>query len=425
MLIWISLLSLYSFAHAEIIPWKEDIPSSLQPFQNNPQLLASLAQNRIVIYAHPTRRTAVPTSKNPNPSVSFHSSAIVLPVSAANIEKTLTHYEQYVGLFPQLKSAKILSKNAQSTQVKYRVSIPTPVPVLNFNEDIIFQHQLGKNSLASIVIDAPIPYAIGKFEWFSLGESKTLVTLTQWGDLNQPKGFLISKILNALPEVKMGIPVSTNAFILESLRKRFSSDKVTALKPGQFPNEALSKAQLDKIAQISQSSNRPFTLIHLPSAVPYQHGPETMRFVTTYQYNAQKPQALQKWTQPKAYQTLFPRQIKSIQTTTLDNKSQSADIKASVGLGVITIPFHFKMNFSFPKPTENLFYANGGDLKYLKGQMQFNPQAQGTLLKMSTAMKIDAQAPFLLRIARSLPYHEVLPTVGANAVFMTKLSAAK
>ena len=203
MLTWISLLSLYSFAHAEIISWKEDIPSSLQPFQNNSQLLASLAQDRIVIYAHPATRTSVPTSKNANPAVSFHSSAIVLPVSTASIEKTLSSYEQYVGLFPQLKSAKILSKNAQITQVKYRVSIPTPVPVLNFNEDIIFQHQLNKNSIASIVIDAPIPYAIGKFEWFSVGENKTLVTLTQWGDLNQPKGFLISKILNAMPEVKM------------------------------------------------------------------------------------------------------------------------------------------------------------------------------------------------------------------------------
>lgn len=425
MLIWISLLSLYSLVHAEIISWKEDIPSSLQPFQNNPELLGSLAQDRIVIYAHPTMRTSIPTSKKENPSVSFHSSAIVLPVNTATLQKSLSHYEQYVGLFPQLKSAKILSKNGLITQVKYRVSIPTPVPVLNFNEDIVFQHQLSKNSMANIVIDAPIPYAIGKFEWFSLGENKSLLTLTQWGDLNQPKGFLISKILNAMPEMKMGIPASTNAFILESLRKRFSSDKVIALKPGQFPDEGLTKNQLDKIAQISQSSNQPFTLIHHLSAVPYQHGPENMRFVTTYQYSAQKPQALQKWTQPKAYQTLFPRQIKSIQTIILENKSQNADIKASIGLGVITIPFHFKMNFSFPKPTENLFYANGGDLKYIKGQMQFITQGQGTLIKMNTAMKIDNQAPFLLKIARSLPYHEVLPTVGANAVFITKLSAAK
>lgn len=41
------------------------------------------------------------------------------------------------------------------------------------------------------------------------------------------------------------------------------------------------------------------------------------------------------------------------------------DFKVSVGLGVTSIPFDFKMRFS---------YANGGDLRYLKGQIQFYRQ---------------------------------------------------
>jgi hypothetical protein len=40
---------------------------------------------------------------------------------------------------------------------------------------------------------------------------------------------------------------------------------------------------------------------------------------------------------------------------------------------------------------------------------------------MTTSMKIDEKAPFLLRAMRSLPYHDVLPAVGGNTVFVQKI----
>ena len=418
----IVILSISQFSQAQIMTWKDNIPSSLQPFHNNPQLLANLAQNRIVIYAHPSTKTFIPTAtQNPNPNVTFTSSAIVVPVSSDVVANTLGNYEQYVGLFPTLKSAKVVEKSGNITQMKYKVSIPTPIPVLNFNEEIRFQHQFTQNSLASIVIDAPIPYGVGKFEWFSLSDQKTLVTLTQWGDLNQPKGFLFRKILTAIPEAKLGIPSGTNAFILESLRRKLTSDSITNLSAEQLPSPQLNPQQLELIAQVSKNAQQPVSLIHPSANVQYPHGRESMRFVTTYQYYPQTPQQLQKWTQPAAYQALFPRQIKSIKTADLSNNTQNAEFKISVGLGVITIPFNFKLNFKYPTATANAFYANGGDLKYLKGQMQFDANQTGTLLKMTTAVKIDDQAPFLLKAMRSLPYHDLLPSVGANTVFAQKI----
>ena len=417
-----ALLFVCANTQAQLISWKENIPSSLEPFQNSPQQLANIVQDKIVVYAHPAQRTTIPTSKkNPNPTVTFTSSAIVLPVSTETIQKTLSQHEQYVGLFPTLKSAKILEKSANTTQVKYKISIPTPIPVLNFNEDIIFQHQLGNNSLSNIVIDAPVPYGVGKFEWFSVGPNKTLVTLTQWGDLNQPKGFLFSKILNAVPEAKLGIPSGTNAFILESLRKKLSTSKSQTLNAGEFPQTDLSSAQLDKIALVSKASQQPVSFIHSSSTVPYQHGREALRFFSTYQYYAKTPQQLQKWLKPDAYQAIFPRQIKNIQINKENNQTENADFKVSVGLGVITIPFDFKLKFKYPNTSTNDFYANGGDLKYVKGQMAIKPYQQGSLFEMTTAAKIDDQAPFLLRAVRSLPYHDVLPAVGANNVFLLKI----
>ncbi|WP_173912345.1 SRPBCC family protein [Acinetobacter sp. Marseille-Q1618] len=417
-------LAASSFSFAQIVTWADNIPSSLKPFQNNAQQLASYVQDDIFIYPQVATKTSLPTLKaNPNPTARFTSAAIIVPVSSQEVAKTLGNYNQYVGLFPTLKSAKLIEQKGNVSQMKYRVSIPTPIPVLNFNEDVVMQHQIANNSISTMVIDAPLPYAVGKLEWFALGDKKTLVTLTQWGDTSQPKGFLFKQILNAIPEAKLGIPTGTGAFVLESLRQRFGLKNTIALAAGQLPEPKLSTAQIQKIDNLSESTGQPVSILNMPTTVPYTHGREMLRFTTTYQAFKESPQQLQKWLQPMSYQSVFPRQIKKITTSALTAQGQDADIKVSIGLGVVSIPFDFKMHFNFPKNNENNFFANGGDLRYLKGQVQLNPQDSGTLMRVTSAVKVDEKAPFLLRAARSLPYHDMLPSTGGNAVFTQKIKA--
>ncbi|RZF49761.1 SRPBCC family protein [Acinetobacter halotolerans] len=418
--IFLCCLTQHSFA--QLVTWTDNIPSALQPFQNKPQILASYTQDHIFIYGHPPVKTSIPTLKsNPQPTANFTSAAIIVPANAQQVAKTLTDFNQYVGLFPTLKSAKTLVHSGNITQMKYRVSIPTPIPVLNFNEDVTMQHQLAANSISTLVIDAPIPYGVGRFEWFALDENRTLIALTQWSDLNQPQGFLVKKILNAIPDAKLGIPSSGSAFILEALRNRFIGSNSTPLAAGQIPNPQLTTSQLTKVTQLSQAAQQPVSFLHAPTTLAYTHGRESMRFTTTYQFYKQSPQQLQKWLHPIAYKELFPRQIKKVSTTTIQNQRQDADVQVNIGLGVINIPFAFKLHFYYPQSTENNFHANGGDLRYIKGQMHLNASNQGSLLKMTTAMKIDEKAPFLLRAMRSLPYHDTLPAVGGNTVFMQKI----
>ena len=418
------LFGISQIGFTQIMTWTDNIPSALQPFQNNPQLLASYTQDTIFIYGHPAVKTSVPTLKsNPQPSVSFTSAAIIVPANTQQVAKTLTDFSHYVGLFPTLKSAKTIEQSGNIVQVKYKVSIPTPIPVLNFNEDVTLQHQIKSNSISSLVIDSPIPYGLGKFEWFALDDHRTLITLTQWGDLNQPKGFIFKKILNAIPEVKLGIPSSTNAFILESLRTRFIKQNIVALNSGQIPSPQLNEAQLAKIAQLSQNAQQPVSYLHAPTSILYTHGREVMRFTTTYQFYQQPTQQLNKWLNPLAYQELFPRQIKKIITSPIQNQGQDADIQVNVGLGVINIPFAFKLHFNYPNTIENNFYANDGDLRLIKGKMIASELNQGTLFKITSSIKIDEKAPFLLRAMRSLPYHDVLPAVGGNTVFVQKIKA--
>ncbi len=409
-------------AFAKLVHWNPQIPSSLDSFNGDAAQLADLTGNRIFIYAHPQQKIKLPTFEVNNArTAQFYSAAVVLPTSTGKVEQLLKHFPNYVGLFPTLKSAKVIESSGNIQQVKYQVHIPTPIPVLNFKENVLMQHQVDKNSISTLIIDAPIPFAAGKLEWFALAENKTLVTITQWGDLNQPKGFLFSKILNALPEAKLGIPSGTNAFLLEALQQRFKSSNPIALPDGQIPQIQLSAQQQQKIANLSQQSSQPVSFI-LPSyQIKQAKAVEQLRFSTTYHYFAQHAEKLQPWLTANASQQLFPKQIKRVDLKQLNAQNVDAHFKVSVGLGVIQIPFNFNVRFHQADASQNQYNAIGGDLKYVKGGMKLLPQAQGTLLQMTTSLKIDNDAPFLIRAMRSMPYHDLLPADGANTVYALKV----
>src|SRR5690606_119400 len=105
----------------------------------------------------------------------------------------------------------------------------------------------------------------------------------------------------------------------------------------------------------------------------------------------------------------------------ISTQQADAHYKVSVGMGVIQIPFDFKLRYQQNSPFQSQFDAMGGDVKSVKAGMTLLPQGQGTLLQMTSSMKIHDQAPFFLCAMRSLPFHEVLPAVGANTVYALKV----
>ncbi|KMU99885.1 MULTISPECIES: hypothetical protein [Acinetobacter] len=410
------------FSWAKIIPWTPALPSSIDVFSGSPQQLADLTGDRLFIYAHPRQSLQLPTFKQAAAqSVQFYSSAVVLPIPEAQVKKHLLNYQGYAGLFPALKSARILESRGHIQQVCYQVHIPTPIPVLNFKENVVMQHHVSENSIETLIVDAPIPYGAGRLEWFALGANKTLVTVTQWGDLNQPKGFLFSKILNALPEAKLGIPAGTNAFLLEALQQRFKSQSSIPLSASQIPQVHFNAGQIQKITQLSQQSAQPVSFILPARQLKYGQASENMRFSSSFHYYPQPVQKLQPWLAADASQQLFPRQIRKVELNPVNRQQMDANYKVSVGLGVIQIPFDFKLRYQQPSPLQSQFDAIGGDLKFVKAGMKLLPQAHGTLFQMTSSMKIHDQAPFLLRAMRSMPYHDILPAVGANTVYTLKV----
>lgn len=418
-----------SHSHAaRMLEWTEpQIPSALAPFEGQASRLASLAENNIVIFQHPRQVTATPTLYGVRryQNVSFNSSAIVVSATPTEVRQLLSDYRRYVGLFPSLTEAKPLRTQGNLSQVQYRIEVPVPIPLLSFDEKIVLQHQLSEHKLSTLIIDSPIQYGLGQFEWFGLGNGKTLVTLTQWGDLNAPKGFIVSTLLKALPEVKLGIPNGVGAFVLESLRRRYDPDPElgTVLTQSQIiPQHTLSVSQTQQIKQLIQrSGGQPVIFSHRPVWLKSAKRPEKLFFSSSYsQIHATPQMVFDTLSEPNRYQRLF-RQIKKIQLQPNPDGSTDANIRVGLGLGVITIPYQIKLRAQQISPTTAVYHGNGGDIEFMHGRLSAQAwDNRSSLVSMTSGGKLGDDAPFLLSIGKSLPYADLLPSIGAAPIFIER-----
>ena len=415
-------------AHAKPLNWIDpQIPSALAPFADRVDTLATLADDNILIYQHPRQATATPTERGVRhyQNVSFNSSALVVSATPREVRQLLSDYRNYVGLFPTLTEAKPLSSQNGISQMQYRIQVPVPIPLLSFDEKIILQHQLEEHRLSTLMIDAPIQYGLGQFEWFGLPNGKTLVTLTQWGDLNAPKGFLVTTLLKALPEVKLGIPNGVGAFVLESIRRRYDPDPTLgkiSTTPKIIPQHTLSALQTEQIKQLIQrSGGQAVVFAHPPVWLKTTKRPEKLFFSTSYAQVNANPQAIfDTLAAPSRYQQLF-RQIKKIQLKPNPDGSTNASIRVGLGLGVITIPYQIELRTQQINANTATYAANGGDIEFLHGRLSTQPwTARSSLVSMTSGGKLGDDAPFLLSLGKSLPYADMLPSIGAAPIFIER-----
>lgn len=432
-LISATVLSVSTLSQAQPLSWIDpQIPSALAPFDGQASRLASLADNDIVIFQHPRQHTSTPTERGIRryQNVSFNSSALVVSARPAEVRQLLSDYAHYVGLFPTLTHAKPLQTQGNISQVQYRIQVPVPIPLLSFDEKIILQHQLSDHALSTLIVDSPIQYGLGKFEWFPLANSKTgtpqtLVTLTQWGDLNAPKGFIVTTLLKALPEVKLGIPNGVGAFVLESIRRRYDPDpSLGTVYPVQqiIPQHALSTIQTQQVKQLIQrSGGQSVVFAHRPVWLHTPKRAEKLFFSTSYaKINATPNMVFTTLSQPSRYQKLF-RQIKKVELIPQADGATDVNIRVGLGLGVITIPYQIKLRTQQLNPTTAVYQANGGDIEFMHGRLHAQPWDQhSSLVSMTSGGKLGDDAPFLLSIGKSLPYADMLPSIGAAPIFIER-----
>jgi hypothetical protein len=441
--LWITIVSSMTLMFCQIsfasipnfVTWTDPTPSALQPFNGNPEALADLVGSTLLFYPQPKKTINLPYDKGPKTyqNVQYVTGAMVVSESSDQVEKLLSDYVGYSKLFPKITEAVVQrvelrgdfahDQNATIRSIaRYNMKITTPIPLLSFNENIVMQHERTHHSISTLILESPIQYGSGKFEWFSLKNGKTLITLTQWGDLDRPKGFVVSTILKALPEAKSAIPNSVEGYVLESLRERF--DPNFTAKPLTLENIVpLINLNADQESQVVQ-------LLRQGGVVQFNHPPvwlakkdhaEKLWFVSSF-YNMPASLARTKdaFTNPKNFTNIY-RQVRNVTSSPLANGGSQNNIKIGIGLGIISIPMHIKLAYQ-PEPDQSIrFYTTGGDIELIQGRYQFKAvDNKTTLVGLTAGSHLGDNPPFILRIGKNLPYSDYLSTVGSAPVVFDK-----
>lgn len=440
-LFFLLLLGVTSYTNASIFtdlplkPWQSQVPNSLSPVGNAQIEFINLLDNGVITYPQPQKSIAINlVNKNKTQlikkSATFLSSAVIINASPAKVKQTLVNYKNYPKIFPKLVSAKILKQKNNLARVKYRAVIDIPVPILKFDEEFVFKHQIKGNTLSTWIEDSPVRYGMGQFQWYRIASGKyagkTLLTLTQWGDLDNLNGFLLPRIVKAMPELKVSIPNGVNAYVLEALRLHFNGpDKTPNYTQAQLlPKWQTKVNQHPKIINklLKNTTNFAITYAHPPRRLKNQ---TILRFVSSLQ-TMPAPQAnvAKLLLNPKKYPTLF-RQVKKVTVKPYTHHAKKGDLVTTdikVGLGVISIPFQTKLFHHQPSVNSMQISAVSGDVKWVEGQFNILQKTKkSSVLSTSISSKTDKSAPFLLRIGHALPYHDYLGSVGVAPLLGYKI----
>ncbi|WP_162818138.1 SRPBCC family protein [Aquirhabdus parva] len=426
---------LLTSAHADtpkFVSWNDPTPSALQPFDGNPDAVADMAGQSLFFYPQARKTITLPYTRGPKSyaNVQYYTGAIVVSASPDQVAKALSDFSGYQKLFPKMTESTVQAQEGDVNDpngsvksiVKYHLLIKIPFPFLTFDEDVLIQHERKNNSISTLILKSSIQYGTGRFEWFPLKNGKTLVTLTQWGDLDHPVGFLVSTVLSAMPEIKQAIPSGIEGFVLESLRQRFNPDTQQTPLPlsNIVPTMTMTsnqEATLYKLLQQGgtvQFSHRP---VWLATAVR----PEKLYFVSSfYHMPASLDQMKEAFATPKNFPEIY-RQVRKVTSTPLADGSTQNDVKIALGLGILSIPMHLNLIYKAESELATRLYSTGGDIEFVQGRITLKPTSnKTTLVNITAGGKLGEHPPFLLKLGKSLPYYDYLSTAGTAPVIFEK-----
>jgi hypothetical protein len=230
-------------------------------------------------------------------------------------------------------------------------------------------------------------------------------------------------MLAAMPELKYAVPNGVQGFVLEALRQRFNPDVVTKALPMQsiVPTLTLSADQEAQILKLlRQGGTVQFT--HQPVWMTTAKRAERLSFVSSF-FNMPTSLAKTKFglVTPENFPSIY-RQVRKVTRTPLANGSSENDLKIGLGLGILSIPMHLKLVYIPESETNSVrFFNTGGDVEFVQGRILFKEVSpNSTLVQLTAAGKLGEDPPFLLKMAKNMPYPDYLPTLGSAPIVFEK-----
>lgn len=385
----------------------------------HPEQLASFIGDRQLVLLH--NEQDIPT---PAGSVKgrYVTSLMVVDTGLAPTRRAVTDYEAYPEFLPTLNDVTVSKTEGDTKWIDLQLELRLGV----VNPNLYYTLKYRKRQNGDITwkrTKGDISASYGRWEFFPLADTKTLVAYTSWSDFTDI-GWTVDTVLWAQPDLKLAIPVSQSAVFMKHLRdqimKEAEADTSDSLpRRPDIPLMAQKQSVPDQLTRLT-SMGTPM-IIHPDRTIRQASGePLDLTFVTAIgTIRGPRDKAKELLTRFEKFPD-FVEQVSSVSADTTDTGFR-ATWNLSMGLGILSVGIDYRLAYDWIGDQSLVFHSIGGDLDHVYGALEWQPVTENkTLFFYTTATQIGENAGYLVQLGNMIPNKQIVIGVSAGALAVEK-----
>ena len=378
---------------------------------------------QIVIYSHPQDFTfwnarSKQMQEFKDQRMTYVISVINAP--AEEVRQMVWDLEGQGKFSPLLKKTKNLSTQGNTRIASFEQIIK--VPILKLASEFVVQLDRRDNGDIGMVLigDGDVESLYQYWEFFPLGENKTLTVLSGWQDIDSAS-LMYKIILEAEPAIGEVFPILTlyerlTQFKNEADRRRpelkASSDEkiydIRSVNGFISDNPVIDKVELKKLAEMGSVQ-----FYQAPRKLSHDGEIQEVIQVSAVQYVPLPKPAIK----PLLNDFTSLAEYNELTDAWLDTHLTEEDwghLQISLNIGPIHIPVEIYLLLEGREADKMLFHTTEEAYMYpLFGHVEYidmpeQTQDSGTIVELTIGGVVGPEASFLFKMARYLPFHNVL-----------------
>ena len=415
-LIWTPLL-----IHASVVP-------KFQDYKINTKDIVKLSKTGQLLLLHPKKKVSLPISneKVEEYDVRFITSMCVIEAPAHRVREVIADFLHYPEFMPQTVSSTIVSSS--NNHIINQIKLSVKVPLIHIGVKFTLDYCMEPNGdITWHRVKGDMKGNVGRYEFISLGPSRTLLVMTYWTEL-RGIGFLMRLLLRAQPDLELAIPVSSGSLIINAIKKRCElraktvSPKVDMLPENPvIPVLTQSDLPVDTIQLLSRIGTIVF--VHPDQWIKSENNePIAVKFVTAAGRMQGPIEAVKPLVSDYSRFPEFMYQVKYAKRK-LTYDGMMVDWRLKLGFAIFKFYLDFTLDYEWHNNTVLLYQCKKGDLEYNYGSWEwFRLSDNQTMTFFTTAIPIGKRAPIILKFTKMIPNSQVVMGASTTVVAIEKMT---
>lgn len=416
-----------AFLAALTTPAEASAPSLRKMGMDASALASLIGDSQMVLIHKPRSYSWMKDGDKVTKKASFISSLKVVNAPVEKVRAVVADVAKYPEFIAEIEEVET-RKEGDETHAEFETELNLMVISVGVDYTLAYTNE-AEGDLTWRLVAGDVGQHVGRWEFFDLGNGKTLLSFTHWQDL-ESIGLRVRAVLRAQPDMKLVIPVAWAAVVMNSIHRRAEGlpreerkPPVIVQKEPKVPMLSTGGASFSVLTLRRLAEAGTLMFVHPKQWFLGKGGkPTDFSFMSAAAVTNLPVEKL------KTLTTSFPRfpefleQVDSIKPAEQDNGKRSYDFSLKVGISIFTIPVRYRLEYTDVSPLAISYQRASGDMDYIYGAWEFFDVGDGKSLVMyTTGNKMGDNAPAMLKVGKNMPNRDLIVGVSSTALTIQKL----